>query len=156
MDGQDFLRIVNESFTPFLGKIGFLMDRPSISGRSYRASFTGRKNSVWVSFEPGDGILVVYVFSLENGELSEIDDRLKTPRLADLNHRYMSSVTNQERSANEAVFQQVLVKDNHERALLKAAKDLRLVLPKYIESQSSTLGNHPKPANDNHLKTGQR
>ena len=74
------------------------------------------------------------VFSRKNGELSDIDDRTKTPRLADLNNRYMAAILNEERAENEAVFESVAVNDKDERLLLKAAKELRLVLPRYLRS----------------------
>jgi hypothetical protein len=88
-----------------------------------------------VSFEPSDKAFFVMVFSRKNGELSDIDDRLKTPRLFDLNTRYMNRVTTEERTANEAVFQSIMARDEEERMLLKLAKELRLVLPRYLADQ---------------------
>lgn len=108
------------------------MDKPSISGRFYRASFTSSSYSISVSYEPGDEALFVMIFSRENGQLSNIDDRSKTPRLTDLNKRYMSIVTSEERAANEAAFEAISVRDKEEQLLLKYAKELRLVLPKYL------------------------
>lgn len=134
MNGRDFLRIANEAFVPFLKGLGFVMDEPSISGRFYRVSFTGSAHAVSVSFEPGDDALFVMVFGRNNGELSDIDDRTKTPRLADLTSRYMAAVTKEERAKNERAFEAVAVSDNEERLLLKAAKELCLVLPKYLNS----------------------
>ena len=135
MNGQVFLRLLNEAFAPFLTGLGFSMDTPSISGRLYRASFTGPKHSVSVSFEPGDEAFYVLVFSREHGELSDMDDRLKTARLSDLNSRYMNAVSREERAVNEATFKSVVARDEEERALLKSAKELRLVLPKYLDNQ---------------------
>lgn len=132
MNGQDFLRVATEAFAPFLSELGFSMDEPSISGRFYRASFSGPRYSVSVSFEPGDEALFVAVFSRSELGLSDMDDRLSTPRLSDLNRRYMSTVTKEERFANEAVFASVVARDDEEKALVKAAKELRLVLPKYL------------------------
>ena len=134
MNGQDFLRITNEAFAPFLEKLGFAMDDPSISGRYYRASFISHSHSVSISYEPGDEAFFVIVFSRKNGELSDIDDRMESPRLADLNSRYMAAITNEERVENEAVFESIKVNDKEERVLLKAAKELRLVLPRHLHS----------------------
>jgi hypothetical protein len=134
MNGQDFLRIAKEAFVPFLKELGFVMTAPSISGRFYRVSFTGSAHAVSVSYEPGDEVLFVMVFSRKNGELSDIDDRAKTPRLADLNSRYMPTITNEERAENDVVFESTIVHDKEERLLLKAARELRLVLPKYLRS----------------------
>ena len=135
MNGQDFLRIASEAFAPTLKGLGFSMDTPSITGRLYRVSFTGPKHSVSVSFEPGDEAFFVLVFSREHGELSDMDDRLKTPRLSDLNSRYMNTVSREERAANEAVFKSVMARDEEEKLLVKSAKELRLVLPKYLANQ---------------------
>ena len=135
MNGQDFLRIANEAFAPFLKDLGFTMDVPLISGRLYRASFTGQNHSVSISFEPGDEAFFVLVFSREHGELSDVEDRLKTPRLSDLNSRYMNTVSNEERATNEEVFKSIVARDDEERALLKFAKELRLVLAKYLANQ---------------------
>lgn len=134
MNGQDFLRIAHEAFEPFLKELGFSMDEPSISGRYYRASFTASSNAVSVSYEPGDNALFVMVFGRKNGQLSDIDNRTETPRLADLNNRYMATVTQVERVANEKAFDTVMVHDQEERLLLKTAKELRLVLPQYLRS----------------------
>lgn len=132
MSGQDFLRIVKEAFEPFLNEIGFSADPPSISGRFYRARFSSPSHVVSVSFEPGDNAFFVLVFHREDGQLSDIDDRSKTPRLADLNARYMHRVSKEERLANESFFRSVVPKDDEERYLLKCAKELRLVLPKHL------------------------
>ncbi|MCI0557993.1 MAG: hypothetical protein MN733_05820 [Nitrososphaera sp.] len=134
MNGQDFMRVIHDAFEPFLVALGFSMDIPSISGRFYRVSFSNPKNAVSVSYEPGDNALFVLVFSREKGELSDIDDRAKTPRLADLNSRYMHLVSNDERAVNELFFQPVVVRDQEERLLLKCAKELRLVLPRYLNT----------------------
>lgn len=133
MDGQDFLRIIHDAFEPFLMSMGFSMEVPSINGRFYCASFSGPKNRVSVSYEPGDDALFVLVFSREKDELSDVDDRAKTPRLADLNSRYMHLVSIDERAENEWFFHSVVVTEQKERQLLKCAKELRLVLPEYLK-----------------------
>ena len=136
MNGQDFLRVAGEAFAPFLIELGFVMDEPSISGRFYRVSFTGSAHTVSISYEPYDDAAFIMIFSRVNGRLSDIDDRAQTPRLADLNARYMKSVTSEERAENDRVFELVVVNDNEGRALLKAAKELRLVIPRYLEGSN--------------------
>ncbi len=140
MSGQDFLRLVNEAFASFLKELGFNMEEPSISGRLYRVNFRGELHVVTISYEPGDDALFIYVFGREGGRLSDIDDRSRTPRLADLNGRYMQSVTDAERAANETAFKAILAKDKAEKLLLKSAKELRLVLPKYLLSSAPKEG----------------
>jgi hypothetical protein len=131
MDGQEFTRIVREAFEPFLVKLGFRMELPLISGRYYRVHFNSPKNMVSVSFEPGDEALFVIIFHRENGELSHIDDS-STPRLSDLNSRYMRTVTNDERLKSDTFFNAVHVADEAGKLLLKSAKELSLVLPRYL------------------------
>lgn len=134
MNGQDFLRVIQDTFEPFLVAQGFSIGDSSISGRLYRTRFNTQKNVIEVSYEPGENALFVLIFSREKGELSDIDDRTKTPRLADLNTLYMPLVSDTERATNEIFFQGISVKDQEERQLLKCAKELRLVLPKYLNA----------------------
>jgi hypothetical protein len=132
MDSQSFLRIVKEAFVPFLTREGFACEEPSISGRCYEASFCGADSVISVSYEPGDDALFVMVFKLKNGSPSSVDDRINTPRLADLNGRYMQLVTPEEFVANDLLFKGIRVEDRPERELLKAARELSLVLPRYL------------------------
>jgi hypothetical protein len=45
----------------------------------------------------------------------------------------MNCVSNEERTANEAMFKYIVVRDEEEKLMLKFAKELRLVLPKYLK-----------------------
>jgi len=134
MNGQDFSRIITEAFTPFLRELRFLPRPVKISGRAYQAEFVGEKYTVSISFEPGDDYFLAMV--IENGfnDPESIDNREKTPRLSDLNTRYMRLIDATEREANEAYFAHVAVRHSFERHLLKIAKELRLVLPHYLAS----------------------
>jgi hypothetical protein len=44
----------------------------------------------------------------------------------------MHTITKEERLTNEVLFGAIEPRDNEERSLLKAARELRLVLPKYL------------------------
>jgi hypothetical protein len=139
MTDQVFLRMAKEAFVPFLKELGFVMDEPSISGRFYCVDFNSARHQVSVSYEPGDNAFFVMVGESRNGQFVDIDDTAKTQRLTDLNNRYMATVSNDERAENEAVFESVAAHDGQERLLLKAAKELRLVLRKYLASQKCGL-----------------
>ena len=132
MDGQGFARIVKEAFLPFLEALDFRMDAPSISGRFYRISFSDPDHVVSISYEPGDNAIFIILFSKENGILSDFDDSSKTHRLADLNRLYMHAISRDERVKNDAAFSSIHVTDKEEALLLKSAKELSLVLPKYL------------------------
>jgi hypothetical protein len=135
MNGLGFFRMIDEAFAPFLMQLGFSMESPRISGRLYAASFSNETHSVNISFEPGDERFLILVFTKGNGKLSDIDDRVETPRLADLNSRYMQELTHEERRVNETVFKSVLAHDGQERLLLKCAEELRLVLPRHLAAK---------------------
>lgn len=132
MNGQDFLRISSEAFVPFLSELGFQPDTPSVSGRHYRATFSSPNHIVSVSFEPGDDVFQVVVHSRVEGTRSEIDDPRTTPRLSDLNARYMSMVSDAERANRKHALEHVTANDDDERTLLKLASELSLVLPHYL------------------------
>ena len=94
--------------------------------------FIGKSWTLSVSFEPGDNYFSIVLLNNKERGLAAMDDRQKSPRLSDLNARYMGQITLAEREVNEAFFTSIVVTDSFERQLLKVAKDLRLVLPKYL------------------------
>lgn len=132
MNDQDFSRIIDQAFMPFLKELGFVAQPKAISGRAYMVEFIGEAWTLSVSFEPGDDYFSVMLLNNKMRGLAAMDDPQKTPRLSDLNTRYMGQVTPAERETNEAFFVGIVVTDPFERQLLKFAKDLRLVLPKHL------------------------
>lgn len=134
MNSQDFLRLIDQAFLPFLTELDFTMRETAVSGRYYHATFSNGANEVSISFEPGENALFVQVFTIGNGTRSSIDDIRATPRLSDLNARFMKSVSRQERETNAARFERILVQDSEERHLVKTARDLSLVLPRFLSA----------------------
>lgn len=132
MNGPSFEKLVNSIFSPFLKELGFVFRPALVSGRYYRSSFVSLRHTLLVTFEPGEERADVMLLSNEQDDLHSIDDLSKTPRLSDLNARYMRQVTASERAENEAHFEQLGPYDDMERGLLKYAKDLRLVLPLHL------------------------
>jgi hypothetical protein len=51
----------------------------------------------------------------------------------------MNAVTDAERSSNDEYFAALVAADSQERALLKAARELRLVLPPHLRSVGRAL-----------------
>jgi hypothetical protein len=134
VDSRRFIAIIHETIVPFLLDLGFSLSKTETSGRLYDVVFTASKHAVSISYEPGDNWLLVIVHTIRNGEMSRIDDRKNTPRLADLNARYMQWVTPEQlRAAKTAI--DTIPFDEAERRLLKSALELRLVLPRYLEEQ---------------------
>jgi hypothetical protein len=68
MNGQDFLRICNTVYAPFLKELGFSMNTPAINGRFYSVAFTGASHAISLSCEPGDEAFFVMIFGQKNGE----------------------------------------------------------------------------------------
>jgi hypothetical protein len=132
MNDQDFIRIIDQAFTPFLKELGFVTQPKAISGRAYMVEFVGDLWTLSVSFEPGDNYFSVILLNNKMRGLAAMDDPQKSPRLSALNTRYMGKVAPAEREANEAFFASIVVTDSFEKQLLKVAKDLRLVLPKHL------------------------
>lgn len=133
MNDQGFCRIIDQAFMPFLSEMGFVAKPKSISGRAYIADFIGSAWTLSVSFEPGDDYFAIMLLNNELRGLAAVDNREKSPRLSDLNARYMGQVTPAEHEENETFFAGVKTTDQHERQLLKFAKELRLVLPKHLK-----------------------
>jgi len=132
MNGQNFLRIINEVFVPFLSELKFMIDNPSISGRYYHVQFRNIAHVISVSYEPGDEALFIMLREREGDRLSDIDDRVKSPRLDDLNRLYMHAITVEERERSKVLFDSIMVHDKAEQLLLKSAQELYLVLPRYL------------------------
>jgi hypothetical protein len=134
MDGSGFVRILSEAFAPFLKALGFSMGSPSISGRMYDVEFRSKTHVLDVSYEPGDEYLSIFVCKQEDWGFPNIDNLSIVPRLSDLNKSYMQKTSKEERIANDPAFLSIHPEDEQERSLLKAAKELRLVLPIYLSS----------------------
>ncbi len=132
MTGNRFAALVKAIFNLFMCDLGFKAEKPHLSGRYYRASFVGNKHTLVVLFEPGDDYLTTMLVCNDDNDLAAIDDPQRTPRLADLNRRYMNEVSQQDRQANDAYFSSINVVGRKEQELLKCAKDLRLVLPRHL------------------------
>jgi len=132
MNDQEFCRIIDQAFMPFLSELGFVAKPKSISGRAYIADFAGAAWTLSVSFEPGDDYFAIILLNNDLDGLAAFDDREKSPRLSDLNARYMGQVTPAERDENEIFFSHVSATHPHEKQLLKFAKELRLVIPKHL------------------------
>lgn len=121
-------------FRPFLSDLNFEMEPIHVSGRYYRASFVDHRYRLAVSFEPGDEVVTVTLFTIGSHDIESIDSPIKSPRLSTLNDRYMGLVTGKERADNEVFFGQLHARDHIERVLIKCAKELRLVLPHHLSA----------------------
>lgn len=133
MDGKEFLRIIDEAYDPFIRKFGFVRGGESINGRFCNVIFNRGECAISVTYELGEEEVFVSVYERTDGGLSDYDDRSRTVRLSDLNRTYMSSIGPEERAENESLFRLIRADDGEQVKLLKSAKELRLVLPRYLE-----------------------
>jgi hypothetical protein len=136
--GERFQSLVKQAFNPFLIELGFKPQKPHLSGRYHRVNFIGDSHTLIISFEPGDAYLTAMLVKNDDYDLSSIDDPKKTPRMSDLNRIHMGKITPSERANNESFFSTIKVKDQNEQALLKLAKNLRLVLPRYLKTLNTS------------------
>jgi len=127
-----FVRIVNEAFVPLLSRLGFSSEAPVLRGRFNSASFLRKDYVVDVSYEPGDEAIIIMVLRRKDGKLSDIDDPANTVRLDTLKERYMHLVTREEFEEGNVAFGAVRATDPTEQLMVKSARELALVLPKYL------------------------
>jgi hypothetical protein len=130
---DDFTEAVSRHLIPVLAPMGF---RSSIhvSGRLYAAEFSTPTHVVSISFEPGDDYWLVVVFTVNDGVQSEIDDPKTTPRLADLNAKYLTT----EDGLRLKALRQTPLGDNHiARKMQRIAAELAVVLPRYMAEGST-------------------
>jgi hypothetical protein len=94
----------------------------------YSVEFGSDTHVVSVSYEPGDDYLLVVIFTVKDGIRSNIDDRAATPRLSDLNARFLhaSDADELNRRRSEAA----LVPE--ERRIQCIGAELSIVLPRYL------------------------
>ena len=134
MDGQTFIRLVKKAFNPFMREFGFSMGAPSVDGLIFSVDFTHRDCVVTVAIEPPDLAVHTLIFSREGEQLSAPDDLLRTPRLSDLVARHMRQASQAEQITAKKKFAAVHAPIEDQRLLLKAARELYLVLPKHLAS----------------------
>ena len=128
MNGEQFELAVHEHVAPALLKLGFEL-QTSISGKIYSAEFLSPRLIVSVSFEPGDDYFLVVVFTVSNGHRSDIDDRSTTPRLSDLNSRFLTAADSHALArirSGQAI-------GSEEQRIRRIGAELSLVLPRYMD-----------------------
>ena len=133
MNSTRFRYLVETVLSSSMKSSGLGLKELTTSGRAYTCVFHCTDFEVTISFEPGDSHWVVAVQTLANGHLSDWDDNIATPRLSDLNTMFMSAVTDDDRREASRAFSHVHTLDEDEATLLRYGRELRLILPKYIE-----------------------
>ena len=127
MDETEFEAAVRRHLLAVLEPHGFHL-KPDVSGRMYSVEFGSDTHVVSVSYEPGDDYLLVAIFTVKDGIRSNIDDRVATPRLSDLNARFLhaSDAGELTRRRSEGAL------GPEERRIQRIAAELSIVLPRYL------------------------
>jgi hypothetical protein len=134
MNSQSFKNFSLRVFNPFLKEIGFSLSEIDFNGKFYSIYYDNSIYRVVLSFEPGDSYLSLMLQNKEHDDLTSIDNPEITPRLNDMNLMYMKDVGVSERRENDNYFSSITPENQIEKCILKLAKDLRLVLPKYLRN----------------------
>ena len=127
MNGADFETAVRRHVWSVLQPHGFQITT-HISGRMYSVEFGSDTHVVSISYEPGDDYLLVVIFSVKDGIRSDIDDRVATPRLSDLNARFLhaSDADELNRRRSEGAL------GPEERRIQRIGAELSIVLPRFL------------------------
>ncbi len=136
MNGVEFVQAIRREVLPVLEPLGFRLET-SVSGRMYSAEFVTPTHVVSISYEPGDDYFLVLVFTVIDGKRSDIDDVARTPRLNNLNQRYLGpeGAAKLRLALGERESPDPLL-----RKIRKAAAELAVVLPRHLEHAGSHRG----------------
>lgn len=131
MNGETFVATVERLLAPALAPLGFLL-HSSVSGRLYLVEFVSPHHVLSISFEPGDEFLQAVVFTVAEGTRSDSDDRTATPRLSDLNQRFLRP---QDAQALIEASHDLQLNDPSMARLIKLARELAIVVPRYLAAK---------------------
>jgi len=129
IEGQEYLDAVKQFYSFLETEFGFSKINETIDGNSfYDVEFKNKERIISISYENIEDHLEVIVFMLQNGILPDYDDKTKTLHLKQLNEQVMATASKEEIILNAGYFVKYKAKNEIERVLLKAAKELRLCL----------------------------
>jgi hypothetical protein len=129
MDDSKFVSLVCRYVRPALQPFGFSV-QTAVSGRTFSAEFISKDLVVSIAYEPGDDYLLVAIFTVDDGIRSNIDDRIATPRLSDLNSRFLQASDADELTRRR--YDGALGPE--ERRMQRIGAELAIVLPRYLQS----------------------
>ena len=94
----------------------------------YDIQYKDSDTIISISLEPIENYFQVILFKLDNGNLPDYDDKTKTIHLSAMRTELLVKVENSMFEKNNQYFETIEVRNDFERIVLKAAKDLRLCL----------------------------
>ncbi len=138
IEEEVYIDYATKAFSFLLTEFQFRLNKKTANGNVfYDVEFTDDKTkTISISLETIDNSLRVTLFTLNNGQKSDYDDKTKTFHLNQMNDRILKTLDKIEFKQNNKYFKDLETKDETEKMILKSAKDLRLCL-KHITADES-------------------
>jgi hypothetical protein len=129
IEGKKYIEIVKQFYSFLETEFGFKKENETINGNVlYDVEFKNKETVVSISYENIEDHLDVIVFILQDGEMPDYDNKIKTLHLKQLNKFIMKRINKNDIRLNTEYFTKYNAKNEIEQRILKGAKELRLYL----------------------------
>lgn len=123
------IEFCKNSFSFLTTEFEFKLEKIIENGnRFFDINYAGINKTISISLETYENYLRVVIFDLENGKLSNYDDKTKTIHLNQLTKDYFSKISKNKISENSMFFKNISTETEIEKQIVKCAKELRLVM----------------------------
>jgi len=134
IDGKEYMEAVKEYYSFLTAEFNLPIVNEKIRGNAfYDIQYGDKTKIVSINYENIEDYFQVIIFKLQNGQMPDYDDKANTVHLNRLNAAVLSKIDRNEINLNNEYFIKFQTKDEVEKKLLKAAKELRLCL-KYFNT----------------------
>ena len=128
---EKYSELVKNSFSFLITEFEFNLNKIVENGNMfYDIEYSGINKVISISLETYENYIRVVIFKLDNGKLSEYDDKTKTNHLNQLTKEYFPKISKEEITENSLFFKNILTET--EKQIIKSAIELRLVM-KFIK-----------------------
>jgi len=129
IEGIDYVNVVKAYYSFLIIEFGFEISEEKIRRNAfYDVQYKDETRIISISYENIEDYFLVIIYLLENGKMSDYDDKTKTLHLSKLNVEVLSVVDKNKINLNNQHFANFNPKSKLESRLLKSAKELRLCL----------------------------
>ena len=130
---EKYSELVKNSFSFLITEFEFNLNKIVENGNMfYDIEYSGINKVISISLETYENYIRVVIFKLDNGKLSEYDDKTKTNHLNQLTKEYFPKISKEEITENSLFFKNILTETETEKQIIKSAIELRLVM-KFIK-----------------------
>ena len=138
--GKEYMEKVKEYYSFLSTEFNLAIVNEKIRGNAfYDVQYGDKTKTVSINYENIEDCFQVIIFKLQNGQMPDYDDKTNTLHLNKLNAAVLSKVDKNESNLNNEYFTKFQAKDEIEKKLLKAAKELRLCLKHFNALQTAGL-----------------